>query len=31
MCYDLLLLPFPNSYITSVSVIVCYNSLQSVN
>ena len=31
MRYDLLLLPFPNSYITSMSVIVCYNSLQSVN
>ena len=31
MRYDLLHLPFPNSYITSMSVIVCYNSLQSVN
>ena len=31
MRYDLLLLPLLNSYITSMSVIVCYNSLQSVN
>ena len=30
MRYDLLLLPLLNSYITSISVIVCYNSLQSV-
>ena len=30
MRYDLLLLPLLNSYITSMSVIVRYNSLQSV-
>ena len=30
MRYDLLLPLFPNSYITSMSVIICYNSLQSV-